>query len=275
MSLLSIPQPIDDALGVLAGRRGLARDLAAPIHSIGRHVIRTFGGGSAPSAAEIDKIYARIEQCFVVLGANPSADPDGILASDLKRLAEAIAGASRGNAPAPAPPTSTAGPQLEPVAAVPPQPAVASFQPRPRAAAKSGVIATTERRSIVVSTFTELSAAHAERDWYWFVLEELNGLGTLLKFQREEGEATAATRTEERIRVTLETLGWDSRAALRQTWAFVEQRLRDVDDVWAPHLALFALEPASERVRDWCSKLPDDMQATIERTNFEMVRGLQ
>ena len=272
MPLLPIPEAVDDALGALAGRRGLARDLAAPIQSIGRHVIRAFSQ-TTPITTEIDKVYARIEQCYVVLRENPSADPDGTIAADLKRLAGALVTAERGRAPKPAPaapmaasPTVAAGVEAKPAA--PP-----SFQPRPPAAAKPVAEPTAKTQSIVVGAFAESSAARAEQDWYWFVLEELNGLGTLLEFQRQEGDAAAATRTEQRTRVMLETLGWDTAAALRQTWAFVEQRLRDADDVWGPHLVLFALEPVADRVRDWQSKLPVEMQATIGRTNLETVWG--
>ena len=272
MSLLSIPQPVDDALGALASHRGLARELAAPIQSIARHVLRAFSGGSAPSVVEIDKVYARIEQCLIVLAANPSTDTDGTLAGDLKRLAEVIVAASRTSAPPPAPSASTAGPQIEPPPLAPAQPARASFQARPPAAAKAAAAVTPPKPSIVVGAFADSLAAHTERDWYWFVLDEVNGLGTLLQFQRQEGEAAAAARTEERVRVTLETLGWDTPAALRQTWAFVEQRMRDADDAWGPHLVLSALEPAADRLRDWRSKLPVDMQTTIERTTFEIGR---
>jgi hypothetical protein len=272
--LLPIPEAVDNALGALAGRRALTPDLAALIQSIGRHVIRAFSQ-TTPITTEIDKIYARIEQCYVVLRANPSADADATIAADLKRLAGALVAAERGRAPKRAPAAPAASSPIVAVAvAVEAQPAaLPSFQPRPPAAAKPAAEPIRQTQSIVVGVFAESSAARAERDWYWFVLEELNGLGTLLEFQRQEGAAAAATRTEQRIRVMLETLGWDPPAALRQTWAFVEQRLRDADDIWGPHLVLFALEPVADRVRDWRSKLPVEMQATIGRTNLETVWG--
>jgi hypothetical protein len=169
----------------------------------------------------------------------------------------------------------TTDPPIEPAALAPREPAVASFQARPPAVAKAAAVPAPPKPSIVIKEFAESLAAHAERDWYWFVLDEVNGLGTLLAFQRQEGETAAATRTEERVRATLETLGWDAPAALRQTWAFVEQRLRDADDVWGPHLVLCAFEPAADRVRDWRSQLPGEMQATIERTSFEMAGEAQ
>ena len=271
---LPIPEAVEDALGALATRPGLAPDLAAPIQSIGRHVLRAFSE-TPPITTEIDKVYARIERCHVVLRANPSADPDGTIAADLKRLVRAMLAAERGKKRAPAPAAPTAGSPIPAVAVETRQPALPSFQPRPPAAAKPVAVPAPATPRIAAGQLAESAAAHAERDWYWFVLEELNGLGTLLEFQRREADAAAAMRTERRIRVTLETLGWDASAALRQTWAFVEQRLRDADDSWGPHLVLLALEPGADRVRDWRSQLPVEMQATIERTNLETVRGQQ
>jgi hypothetical protein len=47
VSLLPIPQPVDDALGALARRRNLPKEIASLLFSVGRHVIRVFGGGGA------------------------------------------------------------------------------------------------------------------------------------------------------------------------------------------------------------------------------------
>jgi hypothetical protein len=124
------------------------------------------------------------------------------------------------------------------------------------------------RSALAERNFPAKAAEAAERDWYWFVLDELNGLATLLRFQREHKDASA-TRTEGRIRTTLATLRWDEPRALRQTWGFVQVRLpadKDPDAAWAPHLVLFALEPVRKRVRDWFASLPRPAQAVIEST---------
>ncbi|HET6150356.1 MAG TPA: hypothetical protein VFH68_22645 [Polyangia bacterium] len=297
MSLLAIPQPVDEALGALARRRGLPKEIATLVFSVGRHAIRAFGDG-APNHDEIARINSRLDRCFAMLAADPSLDPDASLGAELKRLAAAVDGAASGAgapippapspaAPAPRAPPSPAAPVLAvvhaPVRAEPPRfiarpPVPAVPPPAPGESVRLGRPAAppappVELPPLVVHPFPEAAAAAAERDWYWFALEELNGLGALLAFQRQQQEAEAAARTEERVLATLDTLGWDVTAALRQAWSFAEQRLRDADDVWGPHLVLFALEPEADRVRDWRSGLPDEMQAVIEGTRLEIARG--
>src|SRR6185503_18186076 len=246
---------VDEALGALARRHGLPKEIATLVFSVGRHAIRAFGEGAA-NHDEIAKIHSRLDRCFEVLAANPSVDPDASLVADLKRLAAAVDGAASGAsaggpmplpappaAPAPRAPVTPAAPVLAVVhAPVRPEPprfiprAPAPAVPPPAAPRESARVAPPppppprELPPLVVHPFPAEAAAEAERDWYWFALEELNGLGGLLAFQRQQGEAEAAARTEKRVRATLDTMGWDLTATLRQAWSFAEQRLRDADD---------------------------------------------
>jgi len=302
---LPIPKTIDDLLGGLARRRGLPKEIEILLFSVGRHVFRAFGEG-AVKPDELVKIYSRLERCHLALAADPSIDPDGSLGADLTNLAAAL-DATVGASAAPvapaipsAPPAPAAGRVPEapaaPVLAVvhapirpePPRfvaraPALAMPAPAARAPARVAprpappAPPPLDLTPTVVHPFPESAAAEAERDWYWFILEELNGLGGLLAFQRQEGDLAAAARTEQRARATLDTLAWDLAATLRQAWAFAAQRLRDPDDVWGPHLVLFALEPEAGRVRDWRNGLAAEMQAVIEGTPLgtplEMERG--
>ncbi len=115
--------------------------------------------------------------------------------------------------------------------------------------------------------FPDEAAAGAQADWYRFVLEELNGLGTLLRYQLAElGVGSAADGTKRRIHNFVETIGWDAKTALKQTWAFVEKHLHDFDDAWGPHLVLKALEPEEARVQEWIAGLEPEARATIEST---------
>jgi hypothetical protein len=109
--------------------------------------------------------------------------------------------------------------------------------------------------------------AHGQADWYAFVLQELNGLGTMLRF-RGDGDASLLAGIQARIGDVLETLAWDAEAALKQTWAFIAQRLDGdaFDDAWGPYVALRILEPDGKRVAHWLADLGQEARAVIEET---------
>jgi len=117
--------------------------------------------------------------------------------------------------------------------------------------------------SLAEKNFPAEAAAHARADWYGFVLEELNGLGTMLRFQ-EDPKGPDAKAIAGRIRATLDTLAWDAPAALEQTWAFVEKRLSEPHDAWGPAQVLQALEPDKKRVQTWLQGLQPEARALIE-----------
>lgn len=123
------------------------------------------------------------------------------------------------------------------------------------------------RSALAALYFSDQAAAAAQADWYKFVLEEINGLGTLLRYQlAEQGPGPAADGTKRRIQKFVETIGWDMKAALKQTWAFVDEHLHEFDDAWGPHLVLKALEPEKTRVQDWIAGLEPEARAAIEST---------
>jgi hypothetical protein len=115
--------------------------------------------------------------------------------------------------------------------------------------------------------FPAEAAARAKADWYVFVLEELNGLGTTLRFQ-EDPKGPPATEIKRRIRAVLETLAWDPPAALEQTWGFVEKRLEEPHDAWGPALVLRALEPDKKRVQSWLDDLQPAARALIDNDSL-------
>jgi hypothetical protein len=176
--------------------------------------------------------------------------------------------------PPPPPYVPPPPPYVPPRMPAPPPPApYAEPSPRPAVPRPWAPLPPAAPPEIVVHAFDEAAAARADRDWYWFVLEELNGLGNLLLFQRQEGETDAAARSVRRVQATLDTLGWDAAAAARETWAFVAEKLRDTEDAWGPHQVLFALEADTDRVRNWLDGLPAAMRAVIEETQLESARG--
>ena len=118
--------------------------------------------------------------------------------------------------------------------------------------------------SLAEKNFPAEAAAKAKADWYVFVLEELNGLGTMLRYQ-EDQKAPQSGETKRRIRKTLDTLAWDPPAVLEQTWAFVEKRLEEPHDAWGPALVLRALEPDKKRVQSWLDGLQPEARALIDK----------
>jgi hypothetical protein len=109
--------------------------------------------------------------------------------------------------------------------------------------------------------FPAATRRHAERDWVFFLLEELNGIGDILRFRREEGQA----RPDEalaRARAIVTALGWQPEAAVAHTWAFVQARLQFPEDAWGPDLILARLDP-SNRWRSWRDNLGDDARVLL------------
>jgi hypothetical protein len=119
--------------------------------------------------------------------------------------------------------------------------------------------------SLAERNFPEKAAAAARADWYVFVLQELNGLGTMLRFQ-EDPKGAPAKEIGGRIRAVLDTLAWDAPAALAETWAFVENHLNEPDDAWGPSLVLRAIEPDKKKVQSWFEGLKPEARAVIETT---------
>ena len=105
-------------------------------------------------------------------------------------------------------------------------------------------------------------AARRAAEWYRFVLEELNGLGTMLRFDAEQGGGRGA-EIALRARSVIETLAWDPPAAIAQTWSFVETKLDDVLDAWGPHLVLGALGADPARLEAWARTLPPEARAGL------------
>jgi hypothetical protein len=103
--------------------------------------------------------------------------------------------------------------------------------------------------------------------WVHFVLEDLNGLGDILRFEQEErGGAADLEATRARARTIVEMLGWDVSTVLAHTWSFVETKVEDPEDAWAPLLVLRALEPNRERLEAWVEQWGDETGALLERT---------
>jgi hypothetical protein len=269
-----IPTDVGRALGGLATRRGVSAELEGRLASIARNLFRAYTA-SEPDREIIAAVLARIGRYVALMGPEPTA-AEAEVARDLRSLAGILETQLTGPPP-PAAPRSAAA--VAPATPAPVQPVVdrappifiarerqSSGAPRPNAASppRSPVVPPPLRPRLVAQAFPEALAGRVARDWYWFVLEELNGLGTLLNYQRGNHDADAAARTEQRVQATVDTLAWDAVAACRDAWTFVGERLHDADDVWGPHLVLDALEPERARVRDWASGLPPGMRAVIE-----------
>lgn len=120
---------------------------------------------------------------------------------------------------------------------------------------------------LAAKNFSEEAAGAAVADWHNFVLVELNGIGTLLRFDAEDGGKRAA-QISRRARAIVDTLGWDPGTSCAQAWAFAESELDEPEDAWAPHLVLSALGNDPERVRTWLGGLPPDARAFIDRTKL-------
>ena len=117
--------------------------------------------------------------------------------------------------------------------------------------------AQTDRPRLAAVNFPPDAAASATSDWYRFVLVELNGLGTMLRFDAEQGGAKAA-EIGRRARAILDTFGWEPETAAAQTWAFIESELHEPQDAWGPHLVFSTLGREPEKVQAWALNLPPE-----------------
>jgi len=268
MTTLPVPPGIDDVLRQLGARRKLSKSVESRVASIIRNTLGAFVEAQ-PDREGIVGVLERIERCLEKI-PQAAGEGDAAVQGDLftlRALLEpylAAPGAAVAAAPAPIGPPAFVAPA--PVAA-PPAPFVprpARAVPAPVPARPAAAVAPSPHPPPVVRVAPASLAADAAQDWYWFVLDELNGLGTLMAFQRTHGEHDAAVRTERRLKVAIDTLSWDAPAACRDAWRFVEKRLRDADDVWGPHLVLQTLDPDRARVRDWVGRLQSEMRAVIE-----------
>jgi len=115
--------------------------------------------------------------------------------------------------------------------------------------------------------FPDEAAVAAVKDWHHFVLVELNGIGTQLRFDAEEGGKRAA-EISRRARAIVETLGWDPATSCAQAWAFSESELEEPADAWAPHLVLSTMGDDPQRVQAWLGGLPPEARAIIAGTKL-------
>ena len=280
---LNIPRAIDELLGRLGTWPGLSAEMGSRLFSASGRAMRAFSE-SPPNIAELDQAIQRVERCLAVIDAAPS-HPDAAIASDLWRLLKLLQSPRDADAP-PGDSPSVEPQPLEPSPAAPssrrppirPPRSDQPFQPRLRAAIPEPAVETTPvmtgPRSLPRSV-AEAAVGYAERDWYRFVLVELNGLGTALTFQREQQESETAARTELRIRAMVDALSWNATSALRETWAFVEECPLEPEDAWAPAMVFSALEPKSPRARSWLASLPPRTQAAIDQPRIEGQKGLE
>jgi hypothetical protein len=107
----------------------------------------------------------------------------------------------------------------------------------------------------------------AEQDWVFFLLEELNGLGDVLRFQQEmEGQEVRVADALARAGSIVEALGWQSDVALAHTWTFARQKLQFQEDAWGPNLVLERLEPNRGRLQAWRDALSVEARAILSGT---------
>jgi hypothetical protein len=107
----------------------------------------------------------------------------------------------------------------------------------------------------------------AEQDWVFFLLEELNGIGDLLRFRRDQdGDRAEIEAALGRARAIVDALGWQREPALAHTWTFAQQRLRFPEDAWGPSVVLGRLEPDQGRVAAWRAALSDEARARLAAT---------
>jgi hypothetical protein len=115
--------------------------------------------------------------------------------------------------------------------------------------------------------FSPASRRRAEQDWVFFLLEELNGLGDILRFQQEpEGHDARAADVLARAGSIIDALGWQPDAALAHTWAFASRELQFQEDAWGPNLVLERLEPDRRRLHAWRATLSAEARAILSRT---------
>jgi hypothetical protein len=108
----------------------------------------------------------------------------------------------------------------------------------------------------------------AERTWVCFVLEDLNGVGDVLRFKQGEPHAAPADldAARARARTIVDMLSWDVPTALAHTWSFVETKIEDPEDAWGPLLVLRALEPNQRRVDAWVKHVGVDTEVLFAGT---------
>jgi hypothetical protein len=115
--------------------------------------------------------------------------------------------------------------------------------------------------------FAPASRRRAEQDWIFFLLEELNGLGDVLRFQQEtEGQEVRAADALSRAGSIVEALDWQSDVALAHTWTFARQELQFQEDAWGPNLVLDRLEPNRWRLQAWRDALSVEARAILSGT---------
>jgi hypothetical protein len=119
-------------------------------------------------------------------------------------------------------------------------------------------------KSIAEASFPDEAASAAEADWHRFVLEELNGVGTMMRFDETEGGGRLA-EIGRRARKIVDTLAWDRGRATEQAWRFLDADLKEPEDVWAPALVLRKLDGESDRVRRWLAGLSPEARALAEQ----------
>ena len=101
----------------------------------------------------------------------------------------------------------------------------------------------------------------------FFLLEELNGLGDVLRFQQEaEGQEVRATDALARAGSIVDALGWQSDVALAHTWTFARHELQFQEDAWGPNLVLERLEPNRRRLQAWQATLSVEARAILSGT---------
>jgi hypothetical protein len=125
----------------------------------------------------------------------------------------------------------------------------------------------TKPSKLAAKNFSDDAAGAAVKDWHHFVLVELNGVATLLRFDADEGGKRAA-EISRRARAIVDTLGWDPATACAQAWTFTESRLEEPADAWAPHLVLSTWGGDPGRVQAWLGRLPPEARAFIDSTKL-------
>ena len=88
-------------------------------------------------------------------------------------------------------------------------------------------------KSLTDESFPPQAARATATDWHRFVLVELNGLATMLRYDAEVGGGRAGDISR-RARTILDTLAWDPSTAAREAWGFVESELQTPEDAGRP-----------------------------------------
>lgn len=263
---LHVPPSVDQVLKQLGSRRKISKSVESSVVSIIRNTFGAFDEVQ-PDHDGIIGVLQRIERCLQKVQAPAAGEGAGAVQGDLVTLRDLLEAQLAAPVVPAAPTPSAVAPPVVAPAPPPIAPPPSPFIPRPAGAAPArpaAAVAPPPQPPPVVRVSPKSLAADAAQDWYWFVLDEINGLGTLLAFQRGQGEHDAATRTERRVQLAIDTLSWDVPATCREAWKFVEKRLHDADDVWGSHLVLSTLDPDRARVQDWVAGLQSEMRAVIE-----------